>query len=61
MELSDQKKKCVEILQDRFTQLYTFISTLPKSREQSIAITHLETGMLWTIQAINSMPEPTGE
>jgi uncharacterized metal-binding protein len=54
-ELTDQEKKVLETIKDKAFELYSIIADVtfvPKNRESSLALTHLEQSVMWAVEAI---------
>lgn len=49
---SEQILPLIQEVRDAYTTLNKFLLTLPKSRQQSIAITELETSAMWAIKGL---------
>ena len=49
---SDEMLPKIQEVRDAYSTLHRFLLTLPKSRQQAIAITELETSAMWAIKGL---------
>jgi len=49
---ADNMLPLIQEVRDAYSTLHKFLLTLPKSRQQSVAITELETSAMWAIKGL---------